>query len=86
MNITSSVAVVADSSATSAGTQRNREQNVQPIIPPGLNSDGEVVDFAAYEAWAQPTHKTRDMTRREEVNINHATDKTRSFDADREVY
>ena len=86
VNITSSVAVVADSSATSAGTQRNREQNVQPIIPPGLNSDGEVVDFAAYEAWAQPTHKTRDMTRREEVNINHATDKTRSFDADREVY
>jgi hypothetical protein len=35
-------------------------------IPPGLNSDGEVVDFAAYEAWAQTSHQTRDMTRREE--------------------
>jgi len=30
------------------------------------------VDFAAYEAWAQSSHQTRDVTRREEVNINHS--------------
>lgn len=53
-------------------------------MPPGLNRNGEVVDFAAYEAWEQGQHQTRDMTRREEVNINHATDKTHEMDDGRE--
>ncbi len=57
-----------------------------PNRPPGLNSDGEVVDSEAYEDWVQASHQTRDMTRREEVSINHATDKARDFDDDREVF
>ncbi|HHZ1267695.1 TPA: TraD domain protein, partial [Escherichia coli] len=44
------------------------------------------VDSEAYEDWVQASHQTRDMTRREEVNINHATDKARDFDDDREVF
>ncbi|EEG5791272.1 traD domain protein, partial [Salmonella enterica subsp. enterica] len=60
------------------------EQDLPQAMPPGLNGDGEVVDFAAYEAWEQGQHQTRDMTRREEVNINHATDKTHEMDDGRE--
>lgn len=84
---TASTAVTAEgSSASTGGTERDIEQDLPQDMPPGLNSDGEVVDFAAYEAWAQTSHQTRDMTRREEVNINHATDKTHDFDDDREVF
>ena len=71
-------------SASTGGTERDIEQDLPQDVPPGLNSDGEVVDFAAYEAWAQNSHQTRDMTRREEVNINHATDKTHEMDDGRE--
>ncbi|EMB1663093.1 type IV secretion system DNA-binding domain-containing protein, partial [Escherichia coli] len=82
-----SAAVSAEGgSASTGGTERDIEQDLPQDIPPGLNSDGEVVDFAAYEAWAQTSHQTRDMTRREEVNINHATDKSRDVDDDREVF
>lgn len=70
--------------ASTGGTERAIEQDLPQDIPPGLNSDGEVVDFAAYEAWAQTSHQTRDMTRREEVNINHATVKTHEMDDGRE--
>ncbi|HBZ9641910.1 TPA: conjugal transfer protein TraD, partial [Citrobacter farmeri] len=70
--------------ASTGGTERDIEQDLPQDIPPGLNSDGEVVDFAAYEAWAQTSHQTRDMTRREEVNINHATVKTHEMDDGRE--
>lgn len=73
--------------AAETGEFRSRldiEQDLPQDIPPGLNSDGEVVDFAAYEAWAQTSHQTRDMTRREEVNINHATVKTHEMDDGRE--
>ncbi|EDV0264216.1 conjugal transfer protein TraD, partial [Salmonella enterica subsp. salamae] len=84
---TASTAVGAEGgSASTGGTERDIEQDLSQDIPPGLNSDGEVVDFAAYEAWAQTSHQTRDMTRREEVNINHATEKTHDFDDDREVF
>ncbi|EBB2320709.1 conjugal transfer protein TraD, partial [Salmonella enterica subsp. enterica serovar Oranienburg] len=84
---TASTAVAAEgASASTGGTERDIEQDLPQDVPPGLNSDGEVVDFAAYEAWAQTSHQTRDMTRREEVNINHATDKTHDFDDDREVF
>lgn len=41
-------------------------------IPHGINTDGEVIDMEAYEAWQQEMqHGTRDEVRREEVNINH---------------
>jgi hypothetical protein len=84
---TGSTAVVTEGgSVSTGGTERDIEQDLPQDIPPGLNSDGEVVDFEAYEAWAQTSHQTRDMTRREEVNINHATEKTRDFDDDREVF
>ncbi|CAD5571929.1 type IV conjugative transfer system coupling protein TraD [Escherichia coli] len=80
-----SAAVSAEGgSASTGGTERDIEQDLPQELPPGLNSDGEVVDFAAYETWAQTSHQTRDMTRREEVNINHATDKARDFDEGRE--
>lgn len=85
-NTTSSTDTTAGSPVTTGGTERDIEQDLPQDIPPGLNSYGEVVDFAAYEAWAQTSHQTRDMTRREEVNINHATDKTHDFDDDREVF
>ncbi|MGT9856542.1 type IV conjugative transfer system coupling protein TraD, partial [Citrobacter freundii complex sp. 2025EL-00205] len=78
--------VPESASASSGGTERDIEQDLPREMPPGLNGDGEVVDFAAYEAWEQGQHQTRDMTRREEVNINHATDKTHEIDGDREVY
>lgn len=82
---TASTAVAAEgASASTGGTERDIEQDLPQDIPPGLNSDGEVVDFAAYEAWAQTSHQTRDMTRREEVNINHAKDKTHEMDDGRE--
>lgn len=84
---TASTAVVAEGgSASTGGTERDIEQDLPQDMPPGLNSDGEVVDFAAYEAGAQTAHQTRDMTRREEVNINHATDKTHDSDDGREIY
>ncbi|SUG44855.1 IncF plasmid conjugative transfer protein TraD [Salmonella enterica subsp. arizonae] len=86
VNTTSSTDATAGSPVTTGGTERDIEQDLPQDIPPGLNSDGEVVDFAAYEAWAQSSHQTRDVTRREEVNINHATDKTHDFDDDREVF
>lgn len=78
--------VPESASASSGGTERDIEQDLPREMPPGLNGDGEMVDFAAYEAWEQGQHQTRDMTRREEVNINHATDKTHEIDGDREVY
>ncbi|WP_410176834.1 hypothetical protein [Yersinia hibernica] len=53
-------------------------------MPPGVSSDGEVIDYGAYEAWQQSQHQTRDMTRREEVNINHATDREHEQDGGRE--
>lgn len=82
---TASTAVTAEGgSASSGGTERDIEQDLPQDMPPGLNSDGEVVDFAAYEAWEQTQHQTRDMTRREEVNINHATDKMHEMDDGRE--
>lgn len=84
-NTTSSAGTVTDSSIATGGTERDIEQDLPRDIPPGVNSDGEVVDFHAYEAWAQTSHQTREMTRREEVNINHATDKTHDFDDEREV-
>lgn len=71
-------------SASSGGTERDIEQDLPREMPPGLNGDGEVVDFAAYEAWEQGQHQTRDMTRREEVNINPAADKTHEIDDGRE--
>nr|WP_244579900.1 type IV conjugative transfer system coupling protein TraD [Escherichia coli] len=84
---TGSTAVAAEGGSTSTGgTERDIEQDLPQDIPPGLNSDGEVVDSEAYEDWVQASHQTRDMTRREEVNINHATDKARDFDDDREVF
>ncbi|HAX5210464.1 TPA: type IV secretion system DNA-binding domain-containing protein, partial [Escherichia coli] len=84
---TGSTAVVTEGgSVSTGGTERDIEQDLPKDVPPGLNSDGEVVDSEAYEAWAQASHQTRDMTRREEVNINHATDKVRDFDDDREVF
>ncbi|EHA4167771.1 type IV secretion system DNA-binding domain-containing protein, partial [Salmonella enterica subsp. enterica] len=70
--------------APAGGMERDIEQDLPQAMPPGLNGDGEVVDFAAYEAWEQGQHQTRDMTRREEVNINHATDKTHEMDDGRE--
>ncbi|EKC2245516.1 type IV secretion system DNA-binding domain-containing protein [Salmonella enterica] len=70
--------------APAGGTERDIEQDLPQAVPPGLNGDGEVVDFAAYEAWEQGQHQTRDMTRREEVNINHATEKTHEMDDGRE--
>ncbi|HHR4470776.1 TPA: type IV conjugative transfer system coupling protein TraD [Salmonella enterica] len=88
VNTVSTVTTAAGSteggSASTGGTERDIEQDLPQDVPPGLNSDGEVVDFAAYEAWAQNSHQTRDMTRREEVNINHATDKTHEMDDGRE--
>ncbi|HAL9457405.1 TPA: type IV secretion system DNA-binding domain-containing protein, partial [Escherichia coli] len=84
---TGSTAVAAEGGSTSTGgTERDIEQDLPKDVPPGLNSDGEVVDSEAYEDWVQASHQTRDMTRREEVNINHATDKARDFDDDREVF
>lgn len=84
---TGSTAVVTEGgSVSTGGTERDIEQDLPKDVPPGLNSDGEVVDSEAYEAWAQASHQTRDMTRREEVNINHATDKARDYDDDREVF
>ncbi|EHD0605351.1 type IV secretion system DNA-binding domain-containing protein, partial [Salmonella enterica subsp. enterica serovar Newport] len=81
---TENTASDAGGPASTGGTERDIEQDLPQDIPPGLNSDGEVVDFAAYEAWAQTSHQTRDMTRREEVNINHATVKTHEMDDGRE--
>lgn len=70
--------------APTGGTERDIEQDLPQAVPPGLNGDGEVVDFAAYEAWEQARHQAREMTRREEVNINHATEKTHEMDDGRE--
>lgn len=84
VNTTFTTDAAAGNTVAGGGTERDIEQDLSQDIPPGLNSDGEVVDFAAYEAWAQSSHQTRDMTRREEVNINHATDKTHDFDDGRE--
>ncbi len=66
------------------GTERDIEQDLQDAMPPGVSSDGEVIDYGAYEAWQQSQHQTRDMTRREEVNINHATDREHELDGGRE--
>lgn len=83
-NTASTAVASAGSTAAAGGTERDIEQDLPQDMPPGLNSDGEVVDFSAYEAWEQSQHQTRDMTRREEVNINHATDKTHEMDDGRE--
>lgn len=85
-NPASTTVAAEGGSVSTGGTERDIEQDLPQELPPGLNSDGEVVDFEAYEAWAQASHQTRDMIRREEVNINHATDKARDFDDDREVF
>ena len=85
-NTGSTVVVTEGGSVSTGGTEWDIEQDLPKDVPPGLNSDGEVVDSEAYEVWVQASHQTRDMTRREEVNINHATDKARDFDDDREVF
>jgi acyl-CoA-binding protein len=51
------------------GTQQELEQ--EHPVPAGMSEDGEIIDFAAYEAWAQQTGNTQEQVRREEVNINH---------------
>lgn len=66
---TASTAVVTESSTASTG---GTERDIGQDLPPGLNCDGEVVDFAAYEAWEQSRHGTQTRVRQEEVNINHA--------------
>lgn len=93
VNTVSSATTAAGSTAAAAaeggsvstgGRERDIEQDLPRDMPPGLNGDGEVVEFAAYEAWAQNQHQTRDMTRREEVNINQAADKTHEIDDGRD--
>lgn len=54
--------------ASSGGTQQELEQE-QPV-PAGMNEDGEIVDFAAYDAWTAQGGHTQEQVRREEVNIN----------------
>lgn len=66
-NIASTTVVAGGSPTSTGGTERDIEQD----LPPGLNSDGEVVDLAAYEAWEQARHETQMRVRQEEVNINH---------------
>lgn len=69
----SSAGVSASTTATAAaggGTQQELEQK-EHELPAGMNEEGEIIDFAAYEAWAQQTTDTQEQVRREEVNINH---------------
>lgn len=39
------------------GTERDIEQDLQDAMPPGVSSDGEVIDYGAYEAWQQSQHQ-----------------------------
>ncbi|UAN24966.1 type IV conjugative transfer system coupling protein TraD (plasmid) [Enterobacter sp. JBIWA003] len=70
-----------ENQTSTGGTERDIERDLKPRDnPPGVSTDGEVIDQAAFESWQQSQHQTRDMTRREEVNINHAADKTHDSD------
>lgn len=60
--------VTASDSTGSGGVEQELEN--EHVNPPGVDEYGEVVDPAAYEAWAAQSHATREQVRREEVNIN----------------
>ena len=54
------------------GVEQELEEH-EEALPPGIDSQGELVDPDAYERW-QAEHEAngqRTMQRREEVNINH---------------
>lgn len=55
----------------SGGTERDIEKALDDSLPPGINGDGEIVNYSEYEAWQQARHLTRDSVRQEEVNINN---------------
>lgn len=63
--------VTASAVAGSAGGGMQPELQQEHELPAGMTEDGEIIDFAAYEAWAHQTGHTQEQVRREEVNINH---------------
>lgn len=65
----SSVTAAAVAGSAGGGTQQELQQEHE--LPAGMSEDGEIIDFGAYEAWAQQTGTTQEQVRREEVNINH---------------
>lgn len=65
----SSVTAAAVAGSAAGGTQQELQQEHE--LPAGMSEDGEIIDFGAYEAWAQQTGTTQELVRREEVNINH---------------
>lgn len=65
----SSVTTAAVAGSAGGGTQQELQQEHE--LPAGMSEDGEIIDFGAYEAWAQQTGTTQEQVRREEVNINH---------------
>lgn len=67
--VASATTVVAAATA-GGGTQQELEQK-ELALPAGMNEEGEIIDIAAYDAWAQQTGHTQEQVRREEVNINH---------------
>ncbi|MCS5452299.1 type IV conjugative transfer system coupling protein TraD [Enterobacter huaxiensis] len=65
---TATAATDAPAASSGGGTQQALEQE-QPV-PAGMSEDGEIVDFAAYDAWTEQGGHTQEQVRREEVNIN----------------
>ncbi|EHF4936973.1 type IV conjugative transfer system coupling protein TraD [Enterobacter hormaechei] len=65
----SSVTAAAVAGSAGGGTQQELQQEHE--LPAGMSEDGEIIDFGAYEAWAQQTGTTQEQVRREEVNINY---------------
>lgn len=65
---TAAAVTTAPASSNEASGGRDDELD---FPPPGVSSDGEVINANAYEIHQQMP-KTRDAVRREEVNINHS--------------
>lgn len=69
-------------SAAAAAASAGREDEIRQELPlpPGVSDEGEVFDMQAYDEYCRGADKdSRDVARREELNINHSRD-TRSFD------
>ena len=60
----------APAASSGGGTQQALEQEQEQPVPAGMSEDGEIVDFAAYDAWTEQGGHTQEQVRREEVNIN----------------
>lgn len=52
------------------GTEKALDEDLQQATPPGVDADGEMTDPDAYQTWMQEQEKVRDLTRRDEININ----------------